>query len=98
MDFNHWKGYTAQREGDTVGLEFLVCVPEPQKTVLKQCNLSDTVEYNTPIIHKQGFSSYGLTLRPLIVQSCSLPVLSTVCASPLHRCSALVKIHTDASN
>lgn len=44
MDFNHWKGYTAQREGDTVGLEFLVCVAEPQKTVLKQWNLSDTVD------------------------------------------------------
>lgn len=44
MDFNHWKGYTAQRQGNTVGLELLVWLPEPQRTVLKQCNLSDTVE------------------------------------------------------
>lgn len=105
MDFNHWKGYTAQRQGNTMirvfwDLNFLCDYLSPNGlfyySVTYLLLLNKILLMLTKRVSQWNLKNNELILRPRTVQLCFLSVLSTVSALPLQCYFNQWGIHTDA--
>lgn len=105
MDFIHWKGYTAQRQGNTMihvfwDLNFLCHYLSPNGLFYYSVTYLLLLNKILLILTKRGsqwnLKNNELMLRPRTVQLCFLSVLSTVSALPLQCYSDQWGIHTDA--